>query len=52
MVLWHMWIGRARHLGPGIGSLAVEVFNVGTSHTLGIWFWRLKWILWLWWSTG
>ena len=26
---WHLWIGRARHPGPGAVSFAVEVFNVG-----------------------
>ena len=27
--MWHLWIGRARHPGPGAVSFAVEVFNVG-----------------------
>ena len=29
MVLWHLWIGRARHPGPGSASFLVEVLNVG-----------------------
>ena len=29
MLVWHLWIGRARHPGPGAASFAVEVFNVG-----------------------
>ena len=29
MPVWHLWIGRARHPGPGAVSFAVEVFNVG-----------------------
>ena len=28
-LVWHLWIGRARHLGPCAASFAVEVFNVG-----------------------
>ena len=27
--VWHLWIGGARHPGPGAVSFAVEVFNVG-----------------------
>ena len=27
--VWHLWIGRARHPGPGAASFAVEVFDVG-----------------------
>ena len=26
-LVWHLWIGRARHPGPGVG-LGVEVFNI------------------------
>ena len=26
-LLWHLWLGRARHPGPG--SVGIEVFNVG-----------------------
>ena len=29
MVLWHFWIGRARHPGPGSLPFQVEVLNVG-----------------------
>ena len=31
LILWHLWIGRARHLGPASPSqhVGVEVFNVG-----------------------
>ena len=29
MPVWHLWIGGARHPGPGAASFAVEVFNVG-----------------------
>ena len=28
LVLWHLWIGRARHPGPGF-PFQVEVLNVG-----------------------
>ena len=28
-LVWHLWIGRARHPGPGAASFAVEVFYVG-----------------------
>ena len=28
-MLWLLWVGRARHLGPFSGSMSVEVFNVG-----------------------
>ena len=29
VVLWHLWIGRARHPGPGSVAFNVEVLNVG-----------------------
>ena len=29
VVLWHLWIGRARHPGPGSVPFLVEVLNVG-----------------------
>ena len=29
MVLWHLWIGRARHPGPGSAHFLIEVLNVG-----------------------
>ena len=29
MLVWHLWIGRARHPGLGAFSFAVEVFDVG-----------------------
>ena len=35
--VWHLWIGRARHPGPGAVSFAVEVFNVGGWLTQEIW---------------
>ena len=28
-LVWHLWLGRARHPGPGSGSVGIEVFNVG-----------------------
>ena len=28
-VLWHLWIGRARHPGPGSVPFHIEVLNVG-----------------------
>ena len=28
-VLWYLWIGRARHPWPRLGTFAIEVFNVG-----------------------
>ena len=28
-LVWHLWIGRARHPGPGAAGFAVEVFHVG-----------------------
>ena len=27
--VWQLWIGRARHPGPGTVSFAVEIFNAG-----------------------
>ena len=36
MVLWHLWIGRARNPGPAPPChLAIEVFNVGSWLTHG-----------------
>ena len=29
LVLWHLWIGRARHPGPGSVPFHIEVLNVG-----------------------
>ena len=30
LILWYLWIGRAKHPGPGPPChLAIEVFNVG-----------------------
>ena len=29
LVLWHLWIGRARHPGPGSVLFHIEVLNVG-----------------------
>ena len=48
--VWHLWIGRARHPGPGAASFAVEVVTVGgwLTHghlvldTEGLVFWLLK----------
>ena len=34
-MLWHLWIGRARHPGPGPNDLDIEVFNAGGFLTLG-----------------
>ena len=28
-LVWYLWIGEARHPGPGDGTIGVEVFNVG-----------------------
>ena len=28
-MVWHLWLGRARHPGPGSGSVGIEVWNVG-----------------------
>ena len=28
-LVWHLWIGEARHPGPWDGSFGVEVFNIG-----------------------
>ena len=28
-VFWLLWVGRARHPGPFLGVMTVEVFNVG-----------------------
>ena len=28
-LVWYLWIGEARHPGPGDGAIGVEVFNVG-----------------------
>ena len=37
LVFWHLWIGRARHLGPSSNSphLGIEVLNVGGWLTRG-----------------
>ena len=29
VVLWHLWIGSARHPGPGSAPFLIEVLNVG-----------------------
>ena len=29
VVLWHLWIGRAKHAGPGSVPFHIEVLNVG-----------------------
>ena len=29
VVLWHLWIGRARHPGPGSVPFLIQVLNVG-----------------------
>ena len=34
-VLWHLWIGRARHPGLSTCHLAIEVFNIGEWLTRG-----------------
>ena len=34
-VLWHLWIGRARHPGPSTRQLGIEVFKVGRWLTHG-----------------
>ena len=34
-MLWHLWIGRARHPGPGPNDLDIEIFNVGRFLTHG-----------------
>ena len=29
-VIWHLWVGKVRHLGPfGKGTLGLEALNVG-----------------------
>ena len=28
-LVWHLWLERPRHPGPGSGSVGIEVFNVG-----------------------
>ena len=35
VIIWHLWIGRARHPGLGSQGVAVEVFNVGGCLTHG-----------------
>ena len=39
LVLWHLWIGRARHPGPSVTSpcLGIEVLNVGAGLLMVIW---------------
>ena len=27
-LVWHLWLGRARHPGPGSASVGIEVFNI------------------------
>ena len=34
-MLWHLWIGRARHPGPSLTNLDIEVFNIGGFLTHG-----------------
>ena len=34
-MLWHLWIGRARHPGPSLNDLDIEVFNIGGFLTHG-----------------
>ena len=34
-MLWHLWIGRARHPGPSLTNLFIEVFNMGGFLTHG-----------------
>ena len=51
-LVWHLWIGRARHLGHGAASFAVEVFNVVGGLRVGIWSWTRKLIFWLLWNIG
>ena len=34
-MLWHLWIGRARHPGPCLTNLDIEVFNIGGILTHG-----------------
>ena len=29
VILWYLWVGRARHPGPGSFGVSVELFNVG-----------------------
>ena len=41
-VLWHLWIGRARHPGPSSCQLGIEVFNVVDGARTGTWLWRLR----------
>ena len=36
-LVWHLWIGRARHPDLGAASFAVEVPNVGGWLTHGVW---------------
>ena len=35
VVLWHLWIGRGRHPGPGSAPFLIEVLNVGRWLTHG-----------------
>ena len=35
VVLWHLWIGSARHPGPGSAPFLIEVLNVGGWLALG-----------------
>ena len=34
-LVWHLWLGRARHPGPGSESVGIEVFNVSGWLTKG-----------------
>ena len=45
LVLWHLWIGRARKSGPGPQHVAVEVFNVGAGLRMETWLLRPKLII-------
>ena len=34
-LLWHLWNGRARHPGPSLNNLDIEVFSIGGFVTHG-----------------
>ena len=39
---WHLWIGRARHPGPGSAPFLIEVLNVGSGLRIVILRWMLR----------
>ena len=52
LLVRHLWIGRARHPGPGSAGFVVEVFNVGGWLTHRDFVLDTEVDVWLLWSIG